>query len=515
MAKKIVTLYVDDTSIRLLVTRGKRIIKWADVPLEPGLVKGAVVIKEAEVASQVKQLLKDQKVRAKKVIVGLSGLHCLSRPLTLPQLPRTMLDEAVIREAQRVLPVPLEQLYISWQTIPAPEVKTQVYLIAIPRKTADAIVKMLSRVKLKPYLMDLKPLALARVVKEATAIIVNIEPTELDIVIMADGIPQPIRTVPLPSEALSWQEKLPMIRDEIDRTIKFYNSNYKDKPLAQSTPMFVSGELADDPEIAKSLSDGLGYPVLSLSPPLECPEQLDSSRYMVNIGLVLKDLWLGGEAGASVVNLNALPAPYQPKPISWVKVIALPIIIAVAAGIVPLWMLIQGSSANIDSIRDQLEFTNQLLIEKQLQRQELTSNVAELEGKLAEVEASRDSFTTALGSLDSQSNGVNYDLQVAASALPDTITLVGISHANGILTISGTSPSETEVLQYAQSLDNSGRFAEVIIASMEKKVEVESIEVEIIEDEIIEDEIIEDVIIEVETIEVESTDFTLALKIRG
>lgn len=504
MAKKIVALYVDDTSIRLLVIQGKRIRKWADVPLEPGLVKSAVVIKEAEVAGQIKQLLKAQKVRVKKVIVGLSGLHCLSRPITFPQLPRAMLAEAVMREAKRVLPVPVEQLYISWQTIPAPEGKTQVYLIAIPRKTADAMVKMLHRARLKPYLMDLKPLALARVVKEATAIIVNIEPTELDIAIMADGIPQPIRTVPLPSKALSWQEKLPMIRDEIDRTVKFYNSNYKDKPLDQSTPMFVSGGLAGESEIAQSLSDGLGYPVLPLSSSLECPEQLDSSRYMVNIGLALKELWSARQAGASVVNLNVLPVVYQPKPISWVKVIAVPIIIAAVAGIVPLLTLVQSGYANVTSIRDQLDMTNQLLIEKQLERQELRNSIAELEEKVAEAEASRDNFTTALDSLDRQGSGVDDNLHIATSALPDTISLASISHAESILTISGTSPSEVEVLQYAQSLDDSGRFTEVLIASM-RKVECESTEGEGTEGESTEDESTEN----------ESMDFTLILRIRG
>ena len=41
MAKKIVTLYIDDTSIRLLVTSGKRVKKWADVPLPPGMVKNS------------------------------------------------------------------------------------------------------------------------------------------------------------------------------------------------------------------------------------------------------------------------------------------------------------------------------------------------------------------------------------------------------------------------------------------------------------------------------------------
>jgi type IV pilus assembly protein PilM len=474
MAKTIVTLHVDDTSIRLLEAHGKRLRKWADMPLEPGLVKGGVVIKEAEVATKIRQLLKAQKVKAKKVIVGLSGIHCLSRPLTFPQLPKAMLDEAVIREAKRVLPVPLEQLHISWQTIPVPGEKVQVYLLAIPRKTADAMVKTLHRAGLKPYLMDVKPLALARVPKEATAIVVNIEPTELDIVIMADGIPQPIRTVPLPSKALSWEERLPVIRDEIDRTIKFYNSNYADKPLDQSTPMFVSGELAEDSKLASSLSEGLGYPVLPLSPSLECPESFPTNRYMVNIGLVLKELGLGREAGALAVNINALPLVYQPKPISWVRVIALPIIIAIAAGLIPLWMLIQSGSANVASVQDQLDRTNQLFTEKQAEMQKLKANVAGLQATLAEAEASRDNFTAALSSLEQQGNEVNNNLDEVVGALSDTIILDSISHTGGTLTVSGSSPSAAEILQYAQRLDDSGRFAGVIIASI-NKVELQSV----------------------------------------
>ncbi len=38
MAKKIVTLYVDDASLRLLVIQGQRVKKWAELPLEPALV---------------------------------------------------------------------------------------------------------------------------------------------------------------------------------------------------------------------------------------------------------------------------------------------------------------------------------------------------------------------------------------------------------------------------------------------------------------------------------------------
>jgi len=468
MAKKIVTLYIDDTSLRLLVTHGERIKKWADLPLEPGLVKGNVVIKEAEVAAKIKQLLKAQKVKAKKVIIGLSGLHCLSRPITLPQLPKAMLAEAVIREARRVLPVPPEQLYISWQTIPAPEGKIQVFLVAIPCKTADALLKMLHQAGLKPDLMDIKPLVLARVVKEATAIIVDVQPTEFDIVIMANGVPQPTRTMALPGEALPWQEKLPMIRDELDRTIKFYNSNNPESPLAPSTPIFVSGELADEPELCQSLSDELGYPVLLLPSPLKCPEHLDPNHYMVNIGLVLKELPSGKEAGLSVANLNALPTAYRPKPLSLTKVFALPSAIIFIGLLVPLVMLIQDTSADIASIHIQLAATDQLLRQKISQRQELMNNIAGLEKKLAEAEASSDNFTTALSSLDKQHNGVNGDLAITINSLPGTLSLTHIGHTDNTLSINGRAPSEAEVLSYLRSLDSSGSFSQITFTSLER-----------------------------------------------
>ena len=109
MAKKITTLYVNDTSLRLMVTSGKRITKLANTPLDVNFGDVSAKIREAELVAKIKQLFKTNKVKAKKVVVGLSGLHCLSRPIVLPELPREMLEEAVIREAQRVLPIPPEQ----------------------------------------------------------------------------------------------------------------------------------------------------------------------------------------------------------------------------------------------------------------------------------------------------------------------------------------------------------------------------------------------------------------------
>ena len=474
MAKQIVTLDIHDNSIRLLVTQGERIKKWANVPLESGLVSSGVVLKEEEVASKIKQLLKDQKIGAKKVVVGLSGLHCLSRLISFPKLPQDMLTEAVMREAKRVLPVALEQLYISWQTIPEQEGKTTIYLVAIPRKTADAMVQMLRQANLKPYLMDLRPLALANVTKESRAVILNIESTELDIIIMVDGVPQPIRTVLLPNHSLPWQEKLPMIKDEADRTIRFYNSHYQDKPLLPNTPVFISGELANEPDIAQSLSEGLGYTVSQLPPSFECPEGLDPSYYMVNIGLVLKELPSSSKSLTASININALPTSYQTKTTSWVKVVTLPIILAAGAAIAPFWMLVQDGSTDIAAAQGQLNVTNQFLIEKQQERQQLENDIAELEQILAEAETSRDDIMAALESLDSQSEAVNHDLQAVTRVLPINVRLGRISRMSNTLTISGTSPSEIGILEYAQNLKDSGRFDEVTIALLRRVEDTDS-----------------------------------------
>ena len=466
MAREIVTLYIDDTSIRLLVTRGAQVRRWGDSLLEPGLVQGGVVFKQAEVASKVKQLFKALKVKTKKIVVGVSGLNCLTRPITLPQLPREMLDEAVRREAKAVLPVPPEQLYISWQTIPAPLGKTQVFLVAIPCKAADALFKMLRQAGLKPYLLDLKPLALARAAREATTIIVDVQPAEFDIVITADGVSQPVRSLPLSGETLSWQERLSAIKGDLDRTIEFYNSNNPEKPLAPTAPVFASGELASEPQLCQSLSDDLGRPVLPMPPPLKCPKaEMDPIHYMVNMGLALKDIPSEKEAEPLAANVNAMPVPYQPKPISLINIFA-PTSAVVAIGILAfLILLIQTTSADIASMQGKLNTNEQLLQQKLAQRQELSGKIAELENKITEAEASGTNFATASGSLEKERERAN-NIEIAVNGLLDTMSLTSISYANGVLTMNGRSPGEEEVLSYLRKLDSNGKFSEITITSM-------------------------------------------------
>ncbi|MFH1382750.1 MAG: PilN domain-containing protein [Chloroflexota bacterium] len=468
MAKKTVTLYVDDTSLRLLVADGKEIKEWAEQPLEPGLIKNNVVVAESEVANRVQQLINAQQVATNKVIVGMSGLRCLTRPLLFPQLPKEMLEEAVRREAKRMLPVSPDQLYLSWQAIPAPDGKTQLFLVGLPRATADAFCRTLHLAGVKPSSMDLKPLLLARVVKEANAIIVDVQATEFDIIILTNGIPQPIRTVPFADEAAPLEQRLTAISNELNRTITFYNSNNPDKPLAADVPVFASGYLANEASLCQALSGEVGHSVSPLQPPFECPNECDPSRFMVNMGLVLQNLSPGKVTGSSLVNLNVLPVPYQPKPISLTNILALPAA-AIGIGLIALSVImLQNASADVAMTSAELTTTEQHLQQQISQRQGLIDGVTKIENKVNELNTSLDSFSTALGSIEKAGTEMNRNLEAVLQNLPYTITLNDVTHAENTLMVSGLAPDEKEVLSYLNQLEKSGRFGSITLTGMSR-----------------------------------------------
>jgi type IV pilus assembly protein PilM len=468
-----VSLYIDDTSVRLLVSRGNRIKKWSELHLETGLVKGSVVVDEETLASRIKELLKSQNVHTKKVSLCFSGLHSLTRPATLPHLPKAMLSEAVAREARRVLPVPLDQLYLAWHTVPCPKGRIQVFIAATPRRTADSLISTLHKAGLVPGRMAIKPLALTKLVPVNSAIIIDVQPHEFDILILSDGIAQPIRTVSFPEETQTLEKKLEMIASDLDRTIKFYNTNNPEKPLNASIQVYVSGELAGQSEIQKSLSTVLQRPVIELTSSLKIPPQISLARYLINIALIVNSPNSVRLPTFPIANLNVLPAPYLPKPISFTKVAGIPAGVALLGLIVPIVMTIQNTNANIANMQNQLDITNQMIKQKTAQKNELTKTVTTLKSQSDTLKKTCNELKLALGQVTSSQEKVNGDLNITLQKLSTSITLEKITESEGTLTLEGTAPNSNDVFTYAQAilafarqLDVSKRYKQSTVTSL-------------------------------------------------
>ena len=499
MAKK-VTIYIEDTDIKLLVTKGKkRVEKWASLLLEPSLVSDGVILDEDRVADSIKELFELQGVKTKKVIVGLSGLNSIFRIISLPELPQALLPEAVKNEAARVIPLALDQVYLSYQQIPAPEGEMRLFLVAYPRNSTDALIGTLHKAGLKPYMMDLAPLALCRCVNMPRAIIANARLSYLDIVIMSDRIPQVIRSLSLPTDAVSLKDRLPAIIEELDRTIAFYNSSNPETPLDSSVPIFVCGDLAEAPDSWQSLVGKSEHPVSALPSPLEFPPVFNPDQFLVNMGLALKgQLPKGEDTYSSIVDFNALPEAYRPPGISWVRIVT-PVAIVVGIGALAwggllirdtgtktdtLHSLINAKQAEINNLRSQSSSQIEALeaemdnLSSQLPSisqsiSELTDEIAAMpeqtqpiEEQIQLVETDISSINDTLTSIEQGLDKVNYDLREVVNLLPADINLYSVDYSGDSVAISGLAPDEGAIFSYARALRSSGRFPTVIISSI-------------------------------------------------
>ena len=459
MAKRVTTLFITDTAINLLVMKGGQVEKWASSPLEPGLVSQGLVVDEERVADQIKELFKQEKVKTDKVITGLSGLDSLYRVITLPDLPEAILPEAVRREAQRTMPTRLEEVYFSYQSLPA-TADRRFFLATFPRNLTDALVSTLRRAGVKPYLMDLAPLALCRIPNEPRAVIVNARPEHLDIMVITDRIPEVIRTLSLPGEAESLEENLPFIAEEFNRTVTFYNSTHLERPLDSSVPVFICGDLTEAPETWQAVVGKSGYSASPLPSPVAPPEGFDPNEFMVNIGLALKEL-LSEKEGAnfSLVNFNALPEAYLPEHFSIVRVLV-PVGIVVGIGVIVfVGILVLNNRAQIETLRS--EATAAELRVTQEQR-----DVTQLRANVASTKATADTLHNTITTLQRDRATMHEDLREIYRLAGERVTLGTVNHSGSSVTLRGAGPDVDAVYTYARDLRDSDRFSVVWISSI-------------------------------------------------
>jgi type IV pilus assembly protein PilM len=464
MAKQQTTLYIDDAAIRVMVSKGREPLKWATVPLERDQVKDGVVQDQAAVAAKLKDLWQSAKLGGSKdVVVGLSGVNCLYQIFVLPELPDNLLTEAMAREASHNLGIDTAQVYLSWQVLTVEHGQMRVYLTVISREMVDGLLATLKEAGLKPYLMDIKPLCLARCSSEPRAVMVDTQPGSFDVVVLADGIPEVIRSLSFPEEATAG-EKTALIRGELERAVVFFNSAHMDKPIDLTVPILVSGEIARQEGEWEVLRGPREREVRVLPSPMTDPQDFDSPAFVANIGLALKEV-LTEEEGAiayCVVNFNALPGAYVVRKRSLAESVWLPVvvggIILVAAGI-GLCVYTQGQS---NALADDVKAVEERIAEQKV----ADSNVKALDDQVKAAQASAASLDGALTGWAVDRDIFAGDLVQVYASLPAGVDIQSVARSETAVNVNGEAADESSLFDYAWSLEESGRFTSVAVTSI-------------------------------------------------
>jgi hypothetical protein len=286
--KDTLALSLENDCIRAVQTRGRQLVRWGQRPLRPGWMQDGVVHEVQEVGTAIDGLVTEDQFSGKRVVVGITGLRAMSRILTMPKMQGALLAGAVLREAKREMPVPLDEIYLSWQIIRDSGSQQDVFLLAVPRELVDSTVQALRIAGLRADAMEVKSLAMARAVNQSRAVVVALEADSLETCIIVDDVPVVMRAVSPVGEGQAGLEKMGRMVEELSSTIRFYNDSHKDAALASDTPLYLTGGLVADPALRQTMEGAFPYPIVSPETSFVCPPGFPVAQYVVNLGLAMK-----------------------------------------------------------------------------------------------------------------------------------------------------------------------------------------------------------------------------------
>ena len=464
-----VTLNISNTSIRLLSVTGRRVQVWGDMPLEPGLVRDGLILQPKEVGEAIDTLFKSIKVSKEQVITNLTGLSFTYCILKLPQMKPELLEEAIMRGARKEIPLPLEELYLTWQAISGGNDELKFFVLGVPQNLIDAMVQTLEGAGVKPYIMDLKPLALARAADRVDALIVNLDADCFDIVLVADGIPAIMHTITPRGEGAILEDNIRRLTDEISKTVDFYNNSHPETPFSLTTPFLITGELSAESATIQLIQTQVEYPVELLVPPLEFPPDLPVALYTSNMGLALKEVpqKTVSKEGATYfhdINLNILSGKYRvkahPRPMRY-KILSLVLIIAIGL-LFPLYYFANQATAENTLLQTELDWVSDVLYEKRL----VYSEAMQIEDTINEIRAAADTLKQEYQDILSKGGGFTRNLKVVTNVIPSTADFNTIEINLNRITVDGVADSSLAVIGYAMALEAEEDLSDVRIAEI-------------------------------------------------
>ena len=446
----VVTIDISQTGVRIMETRGGVVRSWADASFKPEEVQTAAPMGGHALGTMVRQLMNSSGIKAKSVITSISGMYTVSRLIPVSNLPPApTLDESVNDIASTIMPVPAADRYFFWQAINTSEGEQQVFITGVPRDSIDDKVRALKTVGINPQIIELKSMALARVVNKEQALIFNIEPTNYDIIIVVKGVPEVVHSLAWRRDNMSLEDAAEYLATNLEMTVDFYNSNHLDTPFDITNPLYITGEMSVEPEMMEKLQDKLGFNIEQLTPPLECPAFLPISQYAVNIGLAMrKEIPMrdsNGRTGFFPLDMNLLPQAYQPWRPTVNQIYAAVILIAAVALIFPL-----------------MEATGEVMGKTVVLEQESAVLDNQLMLKKAEIER-REPLQKAVGeynTLVTREGSFSEDIRVIMKEAEKLdVAVSAISHGENDITISCAAKDYQSFRAYLLALEESGRFA--------------------------------------------------------
>ncbi|OGO21877.1 MAG: hypothetical protein A2144_04800 [Chloroflexi bacterium RBG_16_50_9] len=439
------------------------------MPLPPGLVKDGMILRPKVVGTVISSLFKSTGIPRKHVITSLTGLSFIRRIVNLPRMEQTSLTEALQRAARKEMLLPPEDLYICGQAISRGASEVSYFVVGVPRKPIDVLVQTLAEANIKPYLVDLNPLALARAASQEEAIIVNLEPDYFDIVLVADGIPAIMHTITPRGNGATLEDNIHLLSDELVKTVEFYNNNHPQNPLSATTSLLVTGELSANTTTGHLISAEVGHPVETLMPPLTIPHDLPAASFTTNLGLAMKKLPLKAASNGKTshfrdININILAGKFGAKTLGLKlpHVILSLLIISGLGFLLPVSQILHQAKAETLRLQTALTGVNQKIDQRELSATE----AKQIEDSIGKIKADAEKIRQGYQYILNKNSDFARNMTLVTNALPSGTFFTLVEIGQNEINVEGQTDNSFTVVSYVIALEALKEYSEVRIVSI-------------------------------------------------
>jgi type IV pilus assembly protein PilM len=286
--RDLITLDFEGSEVRMLLVHGGQVARWESLTLPAEQMSQGVVHEPAAVGQALKQMLERNEIRRGRVAASVTGMRAISRMVSLPAVKEKHLEDTLRHKIRQEIPLPLDDMDLTWHVVARSAEGSEVYVLAVPRDAVDRLVETLAAAGWKAATLDVRPLALARLIVPESAVLLTMEEHSLSVLILRHGMPVVVRTVPFGISRSAVEAQLELASQELARTIKFYNEGHRDDAIETGSPIFATGESVEPLEVVEALARRHGGPVEIPPVPLPAPKDLPKATFAVNLGLALK-----------------------------------------------------------------------------------------------------------------------------------------------------------------------------------------------------------------------------------
>lgn len=295
-------LDIGSTAIRLVqLKRGGEhpaLVAYGALPVPANLTTSDSKMDQDKIAELIRQLVRENRVSLKNVVVGLSASKVFATVITTPKLDNTQLAKAIRYQAEQYIPMALDQVKLDWAVVDQSKdgKQLEVLLVAAPNTVVDKYVGILEKAGLEPLALEANATAVARALMPSNnlaVVVVDFGSLESDISIVWNNAPRLVRSVSVGGTTLvrsvaqnlgldevqanqftfkfgltqsklegqvfkAIKPTLDNLVSEIEKSAKYFNGRYPDVKLEK---LVITGATSSLPELGPFLANSTGLPV--------------------------------------------------------------------------------------------------------------------------------------------------------------------------------------------------------------------------------------------------------------